>query len=114
MFSQLINKQQWIIEDAGRKSFREGMEKAEVIINLQPSILIRKKRIITRYIKQKIGLEDCLYRPSLRMLKFMFRALYDYETGRNDLDLRLNQYRDKTITLRNSRDTEEYILNVTK
>ena len=111
LFSELINKSQWIIEDAGRKCFSEGMEKADMIIYLKPSKFIRKKRIITRYIKQKIGLEDCLYTPSLKMLKFMFRAIENYETGKDDLEVRLNQYNHKTVTLKNNKEIKEFMLN---
>ena len=112
LFFELINKPQWIIEDAGRKSFSEGMERADMIIYLKPCKFIRKKRIITRYVKQKIGIEDCLYTPSLKMLIFMFRAIMNYETGKDDLEIRLNQYIDKTITLKSNKDIKKFMLNL--
>ena len=109
MFLNLINKPQWIIEDSGRKIFDKGLEEANVIIYLKPSKFIRKKRIILRYFKQKLGLEDCLYTPSLHMLKFMFRALDNYEKGIDDLELRINQYKHKVINITNSMEMNEYI-----
>ncbi|WBW97731.1 AAA family ATPase [Oceanirhabdus sp. W0125-5] len=112
LFIELINKQQWIIEDAGRKCFSEGMEKADIIIYLKPSKFIRKKRIITRYIKQKIGLEDCLYTPNLRMLKFMFRAIKNYEIGKDDLESRLSPYNNKTVTLKNNKEIKQFMFNL--
>lgn len=109
LFNELIKKPKWIIEDAGRKCFSKGMEEADVIVHLKPSKSIRKKRIITRYIKQKLGIEKCIYTPNLRMLKFMFRALNNYETGKDELEMSLRQYSNKVITLRTKREINQYI-----
>lgn len=109
LFFNLIDKPQWIIEDAGRKCFSKGMEKADIIILLKPSKLTRKKRVITRFIKQKIGFEDCLYTPSIKMLIFMFRALKDYETGKDDLEIRLGQYIHKTEILKSNKEIDNFI-----
>lgn len=112
LFFDCINKSQWIIEDAGRKFFSEGMEKADMIIYLKPSKFIRKNRIITRYVKQKMGIEECLYKPSLKMLTFMFRAIKNYETGKDDLESRLNQYNNKTVTIKSNKEIKEFMLNL--
>lgn len=110
LFSKQINKASWIIEDAGRKCFSEGMEKADCIVHLKPSVWTRKRRILTRFIKQKLGLEACLYRPSLKMLKAMFFWLNNYETAADGLEKRLEKYNDKTKTLRHKKDIEQFIL----
>lgn len=109
LFEEVISKQNWIIEDAGRKQFRNGMEVADLVVHLKPSRLVKKKRILTRYFRQKMGLEDCLYTPSLHMLKFLFRALNKYETGEDDLEIRLNQYKHKTVILKNSNEVKHFI-----
>jgi len=75
LFKSTIMKPHWVIEDAGRKMFSEGMEAADMIVHLKPSIFVRRMRVITRFFKQKLGMEDCLYTPSIHMLKFMFKAL---------------------------------------
>ena len=110
LFSELIEEPRWLIEDAGRKCFGAGMEKADTIIYLKPSKFIRTKRIITRYIKQKMGLEDCLYTPSLKMLKFMFWALENYESGKDDLEARLEPYVHKTVTLKSNKEIKKFML----
>lgn len=109
MYQAIINQSKWIIEDAGRKIFNEGMEKADTIVHINPSKFIRKTRILTRYLKQKLGLEACLYTPNLRMLKFLFKASKNYDTGMDDLELRLNAFKDKTIVLKTNRDIQNFL-----
>lgn len=85
------------------------MEAADMIVHLKPSRLIRKQRILTRYFKQKIGLEDCLYTPSIHMLKFVFKALNNYETGKDDLEARLNQYTRKAVVLTTGNEIKDFV-----
>ena len=114
LFKSILLKPQWIIEDAGRKMFREGMEEADIIIHLKPSLVIRKLRIITRYIKQKLGIEKSIYTPSLSMIKFMFKALNNYETGKDDLEARLKNYSSKVLMLKNRSDIRRFIYTSSK
>lgn len=109
LFKNTIMKPHWIIEDAGRKMFSEGMEAADMIVHLKPSIFVRRVRVMTRFFKQKLGMEECIYTPSIRMLKFMFKALNDYETGEDDLEARLNQYTNKVVTLSSGKEIKKYM-----
>lgn len=112
LFKSTIMKPNWVIEDAGRKTFSEGMEVADMIVYLKPSILVRRMRVMTRFIKQKLGMEECLYTPSIHMLKFMFKALNNYETGKDDLESRLNQYTNKVVTLSSHKEIEKFTESV--
>lgn len=112
LFKSTIMELRWIIEDAGRKMFSEGMESADMIVHLKPNIFVRRMRVMTRFFKQKIGMEECIYTPSIRMLKFMFKALNDYESGEDDLEFRLNQYTNKLVTLSSSKDIKKFMERV--
>lgn len=112
LFHEVLRQPHWIIEDAGRKLFSEGMVEADIIIHLKPNVFTRKRRIITRYIKQKMGFEESIYTPSFHMLKFMFKALMKYETGEDDLETRLNQYADKTLILKTKNEINSYFSNL--
>lgn len=112
LFKRTIMKPHWIIEDAGRKMFSEGMKAADMIIHLKPSLFVRKVRVTTRFFKQKLGLEECIYTPSIPMLKFMFRALNDYETGKDDLEARLNQYTNKVVILSSGKEIKNFMESV--
>lgn len=109
LFKSTVMKSNWIIEDAGRKMFSEGMEAADMIVHLKPSIFVRRMRVITRFLKQKLGVEECLYTPSIHMLKFMFKALNNYETGEDDLEVRLNQYTNKVVILSDGKEIKKFI-----
>lgn len=52
------------MEDAGRVCFEEGMRQADVVILLEIPLLVREKRIISRWLKQKMGLEKCIYKST--------------------------------------------------
>ena len=67
---------------------------------------------MTRFFKQKLGMEECIYTPSIRMLKFMFKALNDYETGEDDLEVRLNQYTNKVVILSSSKEIKKFMESV--
>ena len=109
LFKSIITKPHWIIEDAGRKMFSEGMEVADMIVHLKPSIFVRRMRVLTRFFKQKLGMEECLYTPSLHMLKFMFKALNNYENGKDDLEARLKQYTNKVVILSSSKEIKRFM-----
>ncbi|MEG2289858.1 MAG: hypothetical protein RR891_04205 [Clostridium sp.] len=114
LFKSIIIKPYWVIEDAGRIMFSEGMEAADVIVHLKPSIFVRKMRVMTRFFKQKLGLEECLYKPSIHMLKFMFKALNNYEIGKDDLEVRLNQYTNKVVILSKGNEIKKFMESILK
>jgi len=113
LFSSLMEESSWLIEDAGRECFSEGFDKADKIVHLKPSIFVRRTRIFTRYIKQKLGLEASLYTPNLRMLKFLYGALDNYECGGDNLVSRLEAYSDKTVTFTKNSEMKSFIDDLT-
>jgi len=109
LFLDLISGDNWIIEDAGRKMFVEGLKRADIVLYLKPNVHTRRRRIITRYIKQKLGLEESLYTPNIRMLTSMFKWLNNYERGEDDLETRVFTYPDKVVVLRKKMEIDAYI-----
>lgn len=54
--------------------------------------LLRKSmkiRIVKRFLKQKLGLEKCHYKPDLNMLKAMFQWTKEFEEKRPEHEERL-------------------------
>ena len=68
LFQNIINKKSWIIEDVGRKKFRDGIINADIVYYIKLSKFIIYKRCILRFIKQVIGLESYNYKPTFRSL----------------------------------------------
>lgn len=108
-FSEALELENCILEDAGRAQFEAGMARADRIVVLDLPLFVRKKRILLRWIKQRLGLEPCIYRPHLKMLRAMFRWLNEYETGRNGTRARAMDYPEKVVVLRSRKDVEAWI-----
>lgn len=109
LFQDVLSQESYIIEDAGRECFLEGMRKADLIILLEPPLLVRKKRILSRWIKQNLGIEKCIYKPQLKMLKAMFNWANQYETGADGTKKRVAQFQNKVIVLRNNKDIKKFL-----
>jgi len=69
LFYSVIQQASWIIEDTGRPCFEEGLKMADTIILLEIAPKSRNYRIVKRWIKQKLGIEKCIYKPRYEMLK---------------------------------------------
>ena len=99
-----INKEDdWIIEGVLRKNLEYLLEMAEKIIYLNIPKKIRNKRIIARYIKQKIGIEKSNYKPNIEMLKMMFKWSNEFEKNRDEFENKLNKYVDKLEVIGNEK-----------
>lgn len=107
-----IDKQtDWIIEGTLRKNLEYLLEMADKIIYLDIPLQTRKVRILTRFIKQKLGIEKSNYKPTIKMLKQMYKWTDDYEKEREEREACINKYTDKLIKIRNSKEWEECIKN---
>jgi adenylate kinase family enzyme len=109
LFYSVINQEDWIIEDTGRPCFEDGLKRADTIILLEISKKIRNYRIIKRWIKQRLGIEKCIYNPRFEMLKCMLNWTKDYDLGKDNLKERISVYQKKVIVLKNSRDISNFI-----
>ena len=99
-----INKEDgWIIEGVLRENLEYLLEMAEKIIYLDIPKNIRNKRILTRYIKQKIGIEKSNYKTSLKMLKMMYKWSNEFEKNRDEFENKLNKYVDKLEVIGNEK-----------
>lgn len=87
----------WIIEGTYRQSQRLVYELADQIIFLDTPLYLRRARIAMRFIKQTLGLEHSHYKPTLGMLKQMYRWTRDFEQNRSTHEKRLLGYGDKLI-----------------
>lgn len=72
LFSKIIEKDKWIIEDVGRNYFKKGREKADIIYYLSLKKRTIYYRVLTRWLKQKFKLEKYDYKPTFSSLIQMF------------------------------------------
>lgn len=98
----------WIIEGTLRKNLFYLLDMTDVIVYLNMNVRIRKWRIIKRFVKQKLRLEKSNYKPSIEMLKLMFKWTSDFEKNKNELELMLDTYKEKLIKLNNKNEIKRY------
>ncbi len=111
LFEKALLSSDWVMEDAGRKCFQAAMEQADWILLLDFPPRTRKWRIVKRYLKQKLGVEKCLYRPQFQILRSMFRWSRNYDIGKDDLKKRLETYGEKVLTAKSDGDVLKYSQN---
>ena len=81
LFLEILKKPSWIIEDVGRQRFIEGIKQADIVYYIDLPPIIIYKRLITRCVKQKLGLEPYNYKPTLRgLIEFFGWAKKDIKT----------------------------------
>ncbi len=107
IFNEILAEEDWIIEDAGRKCFFEGMVKADTIIYLDMPILVVCYRILARWIKQKRDIEECEYPVSFRLLIKMYFWYFDHLIGKDGLQDRLREFGGKTIKLSSRKELND-------
>ena len=99
-FRKIIEKSSWIIEDVGRKKFREGIKKSEVVYYLNLSKKDIYLRCITRWIKQKNGKEKYNYKPTLKgLIKMLSWARNDIKNKEEKIEyIKKNSKKYKILT----------------
>lgn len=79
LFHQIICQDEWIVEGVQSGWVNSSFEKADVILFLDPSMNLRRYRIIRRFILQKIGLEKAHYKPTWEIFRKMFQWNHSFE-----------------------------------
>lgn len=109
LFHAILAKDSYIMEDTGRSCFLEGMEQADSVVLLDVSPILRRKRVVTRWLRQRLGLKSCSYRPSVSMLRDMFLWSRNYETGADGTRARAEQFSQKLTILRSRREITAFL-----
>lgn len=97
IFNKIINNDSWIIEGVYRECFYNGLEHSDGILIMDTPSKIRKRRIIFRWLKQLFKLEYSNYRPTIKMLRNMYRWSDGYDKSYNDFLSILKPYKEKVI-----------------
>lgn len=93
-------KGSWIAEGVYRPSYHLILDMADIIIWLDPPLWKRRYRILSRHVKQVIGMEECAYVPDFEMLRNMYKWTKQFEGKRDELDGILQPYLEKLIVVR--------------
>lgn len=99
-------KMSWIVEGTYRKSQHILYDLADQIVFLDTPARKRYFRIIVRFIKQKLGLEKCNYKPTAEMLRHMFLWTKEFEKNRKMHEDRLIKYQEKVIRIKSAKELD--------
>lgn len=103
LFAHILQQDRYIIEDVGRPQFTKGLHEVDHILFLDFSVYQLYKRVIFRWLKQKVGLEKSNYKPTLSMLLKMLKWT------NTSPKMLIQPFLSKAITLRNRTDIQNYI-----
>ena len=95
IIDQIDEGKDWIIEGTLRKNLYYLLEIAEKIIYIEVGKRTRNIRILIRYMKQKLGIENANYKPTIKMLKNMYKWSKEHENNKYELEECLNKYKEK-------------------
>ncbi len=112
LFAVILLEACYIMEDAGRECFVEGMRQADRVVLLEPSGFVRRRRIVLRWLKQNLGLEASLYRPRWAVLRAMFRWSHNWDTEADGVRARLMAFAGKTVVLHNDREANAWLASL--
>lgn len=111
IFQSILSKSDWIMENVGKEMYSEAYEKADLIIyiDLRKDILYR--RIIVRWLKQKVGLYQAPVKPTFHALRQML-GWAKKEKNHSRLE-NLEQYRHKIVIV-NEKTLDSYHYSLKK
>lgn len=102
-FHKILNEDKWIIEGVRREYFDFGFEAADLIILLDTPAKRKKYRILKRWIFQNLKMERANYKPTVNMLKKMYKWSNGYEKDKDKLLKDIELYRNKIMISKSAR-----------
>ncbi|ALC91774.1 DNA topology modulation protein FlaR [Bacillus sp. FJAT-18017] len=100
----------WIVEGVHNEDWvSESFERAEVIIFLDPSNMVKKWRITKRFARQKLRLEQSHYTPTWEIYFKMFKWNKHFEAvGKPNFFTKYARYKEKVLVVKGSKEVGEY------
>lgn len=103
IFKKINKEDDWIIEGTLRKHLFYLCDMADKIIYLDIPVNIRKRRILTRFIKQLFGIEKSNYKVDFKMLKNMYKWTDDFKKDKENFEKKLFEYKEKIVVLKDNK-----------
>lgn len=105
----IVNLDKWVIEGVHHKWIVPCLQNADVILFLDTKLSIRRFRIIKRFFMQKLGLETANYKPTLRILKdlYKYNTVFEYHSKPEILKM-LRPYDNKLILFKSDIEIINY------
>ncbi|RFB14754.1 DNA topology modulation protein FlaR [Bacillus sp. HNG] len=107
----IIQSDSWIIEGVHNEEWvSSSFHHADLIIFLDPSYSTRTYRIIKRFLKQKLRLEDSNYKPTWKIFLKMFKWNRHFEkVGKPHFFKKYGVYEDKLFIIKDRNPLKVYV-----
>lgn len=108
--SKIISSESWIIEGVHHQWGSPCLQNADLILFLDVNLFTRSSRIIKRFLMQKLGIEKANYRPTLKILKDLYKYNTVFENkSKPEIFAMLGPHKNKLIILKNNIEMINYI-----
>ncbi|WP_154116509.1 AAA family ATPase [Paenibacillus monticola] len=108
---EILNRESWIVEGAHYKWGEESFTRADLILILTPNKLVRDFRVVTRFIRTRMGIEQWNYKQSwnnLYQMIFEWNRGYDREAIPRIMEMTAEQA-DKRKMIKKTQEVEIHI-----
>ncbi len=110
ILQSVLSQDHWIIEGVHHRWLVDSFKQADAIIYLDPPVRKRSRRIVSRFIKQRLGLEAGNYMLSFSHLLQLMKWNRDFDRKiRPDIFRVLESYKSKLILLEDNSYFEPYL-----
>ncbi len=108
--NDILKNDSWIIEGVYYKWLYNSFEQADKIFVLKPAISLQDWRVITRFLKRKIGILPAKKKETLKGLVELIRWNHEYNKVKIDsiLDF-IKEFDNKTVVVKDNREILGYI-----
>ncbi|MFS0821836.1 shikimate kinase [Bacillus sp. 1P02SD] len=106
----IIQSDSWIIEGVHNEEWvSSSFNHADLIIFLDPSYQTRTYRIIKRFLKQKLWLEDSNYKPTWKIFLKMFKWNRQFEeVGKPNILSKNSVHKEKLVIFKDSDPLKQF------
>lgn len=111
MLDDIVKEDSWIVEGVHYKWGHMSFERADYIFVLKPNRLARELRVIGRFVKTRLGIEQWNYKQSVRNLYqmiFEWNRGYDREAMPKVLEL-TDAFKGKRVIVKRNEQILEYL-----
>jgi adenylate kinase family enzyme len=107
-FNRIVSSESWIIEGVQYNWTNESFRKADFIYILNPNVYLKDYRIIRRFFRSRIGIEQWNYKRSFKnLIKMLIKWNHGYNL-KEVLDI-TNQYTYKRFEMKTARDVIKHV-----
>lgn len=110
MFMDILSEENWIVEGSPRKCLNESFDECDCFLFLDVNTLIRLKRVLFRWIRQRKGKEKYNTAPTLLFLRLNIKWVFEFKKKKKQLLTELqHSYGNKLKIFRSSEEAFEFV-----